>query len=81
MNSIKVIYKLFTKYKRIEKISNKDYCLKNIYFNLNLTKIYDKLVLINEEGKSRYHSFHRDFLVGEKEKMKVFEHGSGVKIG
>ena len=43
--------------------------------------MYDKLVLINEEGKSRYYSFHRDFLVGGKEKMKVFEHGSGVKNG
>jgi len=43
--------------------------------------MYGKLGLINEEGKSRYHSFHRDFLVGGKEKIKIFEHGSGVKIG
>lgn len=35
----------------------------------------------NEEGKSSYYSFYRDFLVGGKEKMKIFEHGSGVKNG
>lgn len=43
--------------------------------------IYDRLCLVNEEGKSRYRSFYRDFLVGGKEKMKIYEYGSGVKIG